>query len=126
MNGKMHLGASKFHFQRARELRNNATHAETILWGYLKTKPFGIKFRCQHPYSIYILDFYCHSLKLVIEVDGEVHNNPDVKSNDEERQNLLEKDGLFVMRFTNEQVKNTLIDIQLEIEKFIQKNSDER
>lgn len=70
MTGKMHSGAAKPLYQMARELRNNATHAETILWGYLKTKPLGFKFRRQHPYSIYILDFYCHSLKLVIEVDG--------------------------------------------------------
>ncbi len=126
MDRKMHAGATKFHYQRARELRNNATHAETILWGYLKTKPLGIKFRRQHPYSIYILDLYCHSLKLVIEVDSDVHSKSDVKLNDEERQNILEKDGLCVMRFTNEQVKPSLIDIQLEIEKFIQKNNDER
>ena len=57
-------------YQRARELRNNSTHAEIILWGYLKAKPLGYKFRRQHPYAIYILDFYCHSLKLCIEVDG--------------------------------------------------------
>jgi very-short-patch-repair endonuclease len=62
MDNKMHNGAIQFLYQRARELRNNSTHAEMILWNFLKTKPFGIKFRRQHPYSIYILDFYCHSL----------------------------------------------------------------
>lgn len=66
MTGKMHSGAAKPLYQMARDLRNNATHAETILWSYLKTKPLGFKFRRQHPYSIYILDFYCHLLKLVI------------------------------------------------------------
>ena len=57
MERKMHSGAIKPLYQTARELRNNSTHAETILWGYLKVKPFGFKFRRQHPYSIYILDF---------------------------------------------------------------------
>jgi cyclase len=92
MANKMHAGAIKPVYQRARELRNNTTYAEIILWGYLKTKPFGYKFRRQHPYSIYILDFYCHSLKLVIEVDGSIHNLAEVKENDIIRQKLLEED----------------------------------
>jgi len=79
MNRSMHSGAIKPLYQKARELRNSATHAETILWGFLKTKPFNYKFRRQYPYSIYILDFYCHSLKLVIEVDGTIHDLPEVK-----------------------------------------------
>ena len=82
MDSKMHKGAQKPLFQMAREHRNKSTHAEEILWNYLKTKPLGIKFRRQHPFSIYILDFYCHSLKLVIEVDGSIHNLDEVKKND--------------------------------------------
>jgi cyclase len=126
MNGLMHNGAAKPLYQRARELRNNATHAENILWGYLKTKPFGIKFRRQHPYSIYILDFYSHSLKLIIEVDGSIHNQPDVKLKDAERQALLEKDGLIVLRFTNQQVENNLEVVQETIGNFILKNKDDQ
>ena len=103
MERKMHGGTLKPLFQMAREHRNNSTPAEEILWNYLKTKPFGIKFRRQHPYSIYILDFYCHSLKLVIEVDGSIHNLKEIKNNDIERQRLLEKDGLRVVRFTNDE-----------------------
>ena len=94
MKRKMHAGAEKEIYQRARELRNRSTHAEDILWGYLKTKPHNIKFRRQHPYSIFILDFYCHSLKLVLEVDGSIHNKDEVKTNDKQRQELLESDGL--------------------------------
>jgi very-short-patch-repair endonuclease len=67
---KMFLGADNFLFERASKLRKQQTLAEEILWNYLRTKPFGHKFRRQHPFSIYILDFYCHSLKLAIEVDG--------------------------------------------------------
>ena len=70
MKNKMHAGANKFIFQRARELRDRETNAELVLWGYLKGKPLGLKFRRQHPYAVFILDFYCHALKLVIEVDG--------------------------------------------------------
>jgi len=121
MERKMHGGALKPLFQMAREHRNNSTPAEEILWNYLKTKPFGIKFRRQHPYSIYILDFYCHSLKLVIEVDGSIHNLKEVKNNDIERQRHLEKDGLRVVRFTNDELiynyKKVIEDLNILIQK---------
>ena len=73
MKKKMFGGAEQLLFKRASELRKQQTFAEEILWNYLRTKPFGFKFRRQHPFSCYILDFYCHSLRLVIEVDGSVH-----------------------------------------------------
>ena len=125
MKEPMHNGAINLLYQRARELRNTATHSETILWAYLKTKPLGVKFRRQHPYSVYILDFYSHSLKLVIEVDGSIHNNPEVKLNDEQRQSLIEKDGLTVMRFTNEEVNKKLEEIQQTIASYIIKRNNE-
>ena len=125
MEKKMHAGANKPLYQKARELRNNATHAETILWGYLKNKPLGYKFRRQHPYSIYILDFYCHILKLVIEVDGSIHNRADIKMNDEERQVILQNDGLVVLRFQNEEVTKTLENVILKIENFLSKRKNE-
>ncbi len=100
----MHAGALQPIFQRARELRNNATEAEQVLWEYLKTKPFDIKFRRQHPYSNYFLDFYCHYLKLVIEVDGDLHQLKDIKKKDKERQSKLEMDGIKIIRFSNDQV----------------------
>ena len=126
MDRKMHSGASKFHFQRARELRDNSTHSESLLWEYLKTKPHGIKFRRQHPYSVYILDFYCHSLKLVIELDGSIHNLPDNKLNDEVRQQHLENDGLIVIRFTKDLVEKRFEDVIKEIEVFIIKSKNEK
>ena len=115
----MHAGAEKGIFQRARQLRDNATHAEDVLWGYLKTKPMGLKFRRQHPYSVYILDFYCHKLKLVIEVDGKIHLDKAVKTNDQLRQSLLEEDGMSVLRFTNELVLTKLEEVILAIEKHL-------
>ncbi len=86
----MHYGASKLIFQRAEELRKSPTHEEEIVWGYLSKNKLGVKFRRQHPIFLYIADFYCHSLKLVIEIDGGIHNTKDVKINDAERQNHIE------------------------------------
>jgi len=57
--------------------------------------------------GIYIVDFYCHKLKLVIEVDGSVHDLKDIKAADLERQRLLEMEGLKVIRFTNEEILKT-------------------
>lgn len=113
------------YIQWARELRNSSTHAETILWGYLKTKPLGFKFRRQHPYSIYILDFYCHALKLIIEVDGKIHSLTDVKENDERRQAVLEKDGLTVIRFENSEIEKTSDKVFNKIERLLRKYKDE-
>ena len=84
------------------------TNAEKILWGYLKAKPNGYKFRRQHPIRIYIADFYCHKLKLVIELDGSIHDIEEVKANDMIRQKMIEEEGITVMRFTNEEVMNNI------------------
>ena len=66
-------------FANAKQLRNNLTDAEVILWEYLRTKPFGYKFRRQHPIQQFIADFYCHSLQLIIEADGEIHQKMENK-----------------------------------------------
>ncbi len=111
MEENMFLGASKIIFENARELRKNMTNAEKILWRHLKIKPNGYKFRRQHPLGIYIADFYCHKLKLVIEVDGSIHDNEEIKLNDEVRQKLIEEDGLTVIRFTNSQILNDILNV---------------
>jgi len=67
---RMFAGADETLFKRAAELKCHLTHTEEILWNYLRTKPLGFKFRRQHSFLNYILDFYCHQLKLVIEIDG--------------------------------------------------------
>lgn len=125
MERKMHGGAIKPLYHRARELRNNATQAETILWGFLKAKPLGYKFRRQHPYSIYILDFYCRSPKLVIEVDGSIHDIPEVNENDIQRETLLREDGLSVLRFENKQIEASPENVIFTIEEFLRKNKHE-
>ena len=118
MEQNMFFGASKIIFENAKVLRENMTHAESILWAHLKAKPNGLKFRRQHPLGIFIADFYCHKLKLVIELDGSIHDNDDVKENDEIRQKLIEGDGITVMRFKNEEVMN---DIQNALKQLEQK-----
>ncbi len=105
-NSNMHYGASKLLFQRAEELRKYCTWEEKIIWGYLSGNKLGVKFRRQHPVLFYIADFYCHRLKLVIEIDGGIHNKEDVKINDEIRQREIEELGIAIIRFTNTQVKN--------------------
>ena len=88
------MGASHLIFRNAQVLRDNMTDAEILLWGYLKENNLGLKFRRQHPISLYIADFYCHKLKLIIELDGSIHNRPDVAANDLERQLYLENQGI--------------------------------
>lgn len=105
MKRKMFAGGEKTLFKRASQLRGKQTFGEETLWNFLRTKPFGIKFRRQHVYSVYILDFYCHSLKLVIEVDGSIHKVNEVQENDQVRQQQLESNGLTVLRFCNKELK---------------------
>ena len=104
----MFLGADRLVFQNAEALPYRMTVAEELLWEQLKGKRLGVKFRRQHPLGIYIADFYCHQHKLIIELDGSIHNLPDVIQNDIVRQNNLVSDGLKVLRFTNDQVLNNL------------------
>jgi len=104
----MFLGANHLIFKNAESLRNNMTPAEMMLWGHLSGSRLGAKFRRQHPLGIYIADFYCHQHKLVVELDGSVHQLPDVQSNDIERQINLENDGIKVIRFKNEMVFNEI------------------
>ena len=87
-------------------LRNNQTDAEAILWQYLRRKELGVKFVRQHGIERYIADFCCRSKKLIIEIDGEIHNDEGVKENDEERTRYLECLGYKIVRFTNQEVLN--------------------
>ena len=91
-------------FGLAKDLKKNMTAAEMILWGYLKAGLNGLKFCRQHPLGIYVADFYCHKLKLIIEVDGSIHNDEEIKTYDIERENNLITEGYTVIRFTNYQV----------------------
>ncbi len=108
MKRQMFYQANPLIFERAKYLRNHLTDAEIKLWGYLRTRPMGFKFRRQHPIGIYIVDFYCHACQLVLEADGSIHEQIEIQKEDYERQKSLEADGLQVIRFTNSEIlKNT-------------------
>ena len=120
----MFAGAHPLVFSRAQELRKAMTHAEELLWSHLKQKPEGYKFRRQHPFGPYIFDFYCHKAKLVIEVDGSVHESEEVKTNDEIRQKAIEDSGLRILRFKIEQVIQEIEAVVNEIMGFITRDKD--
>ena len=113
-------GADRLLFEKAARLRSRQTFAEELLWNYLRTKPFGFKFRRQHAFSHYILDFYCHALHLAIEVDGFIHEIEEVKQNDEQRQRQLEEQGLTFLRFNNNQIKLQPEEVIQQIEQHLQ------
>lgn len=116
----MFYGASNLIFENAKKLRNTLTDSEVLLWNHIKGKQLGVKFRRQHPIANYIADFYCHEEKLIIELDGSIHNQPEVLQNDIERQKHLEELGLIVIRFTNRELQHNLSNILDKIKEAIQ------
>ena len=90
----------------AKELRKNMTPAEKCLWQRIRLKSLGYTFFRQRPIYEYIVDFYCPSVDLVIEVDGEIHLGKETKENDYVRDEHLRSLELFVLRFTNSEVLN--------------------
>jgi len=99
----MYFKAKPDIIEAARLLRKNMTNSEMLLWERLKGKQIcGLRFRKQHPIDIFIADFYCHEARLVIEIDGEIH---DLKAEyDKGRTAELEKYGIEVIRFRNHEV----------------------
>jgi cyclase len=108
------LGADGYMFEMARLLRRNETEAEKLLWSKISHKQIGVKFRRQHPLYEYVVDFYCHSHRLVIEVDGPVHKMEGVNFDDSVRSEAFKEFKIEIIRFTNDE-------ILLEIEKVIER-----
>src|SRR5579871_745767 len=91
--------------RRARELRQSATTAEQLLWQLLRKKQLhGRQFRRQHPIGRFIADFYCDDARLIVEIDGAVHNEASQFERDREREAILRAHSLAVLRFANEEV----------------------
>jgi very-short-patch-repair endonuclease len=112
----MFYGAGKRTFLKALELRNNMTEAEKMLWGELRNRDvFKERCRPQHPVDIFIVDFYCHKYKLAIEVDGEIHLDPDVLEHDEGRRYVIEKLGIKILRFTNNEIFENIESVKARI-----------
>jgi very-short-patch-repair endonuclease len=105
----MWKGAPSDSFSKAQFLRRNETKAEKLLWEKLRNNQLeGLKFRRQHPVNIYIADFYCHKFKLIIELDGDYHNQEEQKQKDEVRTEVLRLNGLKIIRFKNEEVEQDI------------------
>jgi very-short-patch-repair endonuclease len=98
--GKLELKA------RARGMRHEATPAEEKLWQHLCGGQMGVKSRRQHSIDRYIADFVCLSHKLIVELDGAGHLEPDQADYDSGRSALLSELGYRVLRFSNEQALN--------------------
>ena len=122
----MFYDAKPIIFERAKAMRENMTQAEKTVWELLKSKNMlGLRFKPQHPIDIFIADFYCHSLKLVIEIDGGIHKSVDQREYDIGREAELEHWGIKVIRFTNEEVENNISRVQNEIERICSEQQSE-
>ncbi|MBI2630691.1 endonuclease domain-containing protein [Candidatus Nomurabacteria bacterium] len=99
---------------RRRELRNNATQHEVLLWSRLKHSGLGFKFRRQHSIGGYIVDFYCPSNRLVVEIDGPLHMLQENLEYDKVRTKFFSGLDIKVIRFSNEQI---VADLNLVISK---------
>mgnify|MGYP003393420301 FL=1 len=105
----MWKGAPSDSFSKAQFLRRNETKAEKLLWEKLRNNQLeGLKFRRQHPVNIYIADFYCHKFKLIIELDGDYHDQEEQKQKDEVRTEVLRLNDLKIIRFKNEEVEQDI------------------
>jgi very-short-patch-repair endonuclease len=103
----MFYGANSGLFEFAKQLRLKETEAEKLLWTYLsKNQIEGIRFRRQHSIKYFIADFYCHKVKLVIEVDGGIHLDKEQYKYDRDRDIELREYGLTILHFTNDMVLN--------------------
>jgi very-short-patch-repair endonuclease len=116
----MYFGATPDVFKKAKDLRKNETEGEKKLWSKLKkNQMMGLQFRRQHPINRFIVDFYCAKVKLVIEIDGSIHDLPENKEYDEGRSEILKDFGIKVIRFSNEQIIRNIEDSLIKIEKEI-------
>ena len=105
----------------ARELRKNMTPAEKMLWEGIRKKSLGLEFHRQVPILNFIVDFYCHEIGLVIEVDGNIHEHNFLE--DAERQGKMEAQGLHFLRFTNNDILSDTESVINIIKSYIRENS---
>ncbi len=95
--------------KKARELRQIETAAERTLWAALRNRGLaGLKFRRQHPFAQFVLDFYCAEKMLAVEVDGGIHHESDRADHDEARTIFLAQHRVRVLRFKNEEIEQDL------------------
>jgi very-short-patch-repair endonuclease len=103
-------------------LRKTETPAERMLWRKIKGKQLdGYRFRQQHGYGPYVLDFYCPALRLCIELDGDVHDEERVRIKDEERTEFLCEQRIHVLRFRNKDVETDVDGVLNRVREYINK-----
>jgi len=116
-NVSMFYNAKPHIFEKAKALRKNMTKAEGLLWEQLRGKKMlGFRFWPQHSIDIFIVDFYCHPLKLVIEVDGGIHKTKEQKEYDLGRTAELNHLNIHVIRCINDEIENNLNQVIKKIE----------
>ncbi len=119
MKENMFYGAADIIFERAAKLRANPTPMEEHLWHFLSKSQLGIRFKRQHPIGNYIADFYCHTLKLVIEIDGSIHNSYEQQLIDKEKDEFYQSVGIRVIRITNKTLNNSTEEVLNQIKRML-------
>ena len=118
IDAEFFYGATPEIFLRAAELRRNMTRAEKLLWQGLRSKKIlNLTFRRQHPVNMFIADFYCHKARLVIEIDGSIHEIEGSREKDKGREDEFEKFGIKTIRFTNNEIFESLCRVIEDIKK---------
>lgn len=113
--------SKRIKIQLARDFRKNQTKSEKIMWEALRRNNFlGLSFRRQHIIEGFIVDFYCHELKLAIEIDGEIHKSK--LKQDSERQKVIENKNIKFFRIENKEIENNLNQVLNRLEIFINNN----
>ena len=107
--------------RKRRLLRKGMTFCEKILWIHLRRKQLGVRFLRQYSIDQFVIDFYLPKIKLAIELDGDVHNNPDQKEYDVKRQEYLETFGITFLRITNDELLGNANLVFVKIEDAIKK-----
>ncbi|MDH5764012.1 MAG: endonuclease domain-containing protein [Nitrospinota bacterium] len=110
---------------KARNLRNNPTPPEKYFWNALRAMPFyqTTRINRQKPLGEYIIDFYCHEFRLVIEIDGDTHAGEEAQIKDEVRTKYLEGQGLRVLRFSNREVLNNIEGVMKVLQTYFERNA---
>ena len=116
VNYSNHLATKEYR----RLLRKSETPAERMLWKKLRGKQLdGYRFRQQHGFGPYVLDFYCPALRLCIELDGGIHDEEVTRQKDEDRTDFLRQNRIQVVRFKNEEVEQNIDNVLDRIRDFI-------
>jgi very-short-patch-repair endonuclease len=107
----------------AKSLRKCMTPAEKAFWEKVRNNAFGLKIRRQEAFVFgayrYVTDFYCPALKLIIEIDGDIHEDEEIKEMDEFRKDIFKHMGYKIIRFTNEEIEKNIEKVIASLKQYI-------